>query len=184
MTSSVHGVHQGSSHALGPHEPYINDATPILPITAIDSIPWISDYQPIAPIQDDEEGGGGQDYYNDYDDRRNKIANRIAVHRKGNAREDDVDKAKSFSRSIRKYFVLSKGGKKAIKRQKLLDITRRKLAKFRRNVASNSEMATVRISPVKLQKFFSNKLKRLLLHRLKLFDLSAVERRGNKKSLT
>ena len=172
VTSSVPAVHQGSSRALGPHEPYINDVNPILPITAMDSVPWINDYQPIERIQDDDED---RDYYNDYDDyddRRSKIGNHI------------IDKTKSYRRSIRKHFVYSKVGKKANKRQKLSDITRRKLVKSKRNAASDSKLATVQISPVRMQKFVTNKLKRMLLHRLKLFDLSAMERRRNKESLT
>ena len=73
------------NHVFRPHEPYINDATPIAPINAIPQIPWMNDYQPIEPIEDEDDYDSDGDF-DEYD--RSIIRRPNSVERKATEGND------------------------------------------------------------------------------------------------
>eukprot|EP00112_Aurelia_sp_Birch-Aquarium-sp1_P009447 Seg2073.5 transcript_id=Seg2073.5/GoldUCD/mRNA.D3Y31 product="hypothetical protein" protein_id=Seg2073.5/GoldUCD/D3Y31 len=86
-----------TNHIFRPHEPYINDATPIAPINAIAQIPWMNDYQPIEPIEDEDDYDSDGD--SDEDDR-NIIRRPTSVGRKETKGTEKVHSIDEVNRSI------------------------------------------------------------------------------------
>ena len=181
MTPSAHAAYQ---HAFRPHEPYINDVTPIMPIAAMDSIPWIDDYQPIESIQNDDQDGGDQGVYNDYEDRRNKIRNHILEDHKRRGQKNYITKAKHSSNFTRKQLQLKKERENDGSKQVLADVRNRGPVKAKRASASDKELYKVHIFPVTLRKLISNKIKRMMMGRTKLLNMSAMSRRADEKGFT
>ena len=85
------------NHVFRPHEPYINDATPIEPINAIPQIPWMNDYQPIEPIEDEDDYDSDGDF-DEYD--RSIIRRPDSVGRKATESTDSARIVDDNHRSI------------------------------------------------------------------------------------
>ena len=180
VTPSVQGTYQ---HEFRPHEPYINDVTPINPITAMDSIPWIDDYQPIEPIQNDDQDGGDHGAYDDYEDRRNKIGNHILGDHQRRGQKNNITKGQNLRNFARMHFKLKKERENDENKQVLGYVRERNPVRTRRTSGSSKELGKMHIFPVRLQKLISNKIKRMIMGRLKLFNMSSMSRRADEKGL-
>ena len=144
----------------------------------MESIPWINDYQPITPIQDDD----GDGIQTGYDYRRDKIHNPDVFYGIGNDPKTHEAK-KDASRPATRDSLFRARKNINTKRKKSSGDTREGEERTKRNIASISKLDRLQISPVKLQKMMSNNLKRLIIARLKLLNLSAMGRGNNKKRI-
>ena len=176
VTSSVQSVHQ-SGRVFRLNEPYINDATPIMPITAVDSIPWINDYQPVDRIQtdedddddDDDDRQGNDD--DDYDDRRNKIrVNEIDNRKFQSGRKSTERSRKDWKEGqARKISPPRRGASK--REDKFSDAT----AKTKRFASNDRSFDNMNLVPVKLKNLLSKRIRRMLIQKLKLFNLNSIK---------
>ena len=170
-----------------PHEPYINDATPIMPIHAVDSVPWINDYQSIAPIQDDNDVDDEEDD-DEEDDRRNKIRKKSQTKNKSGHRHKDILNKFHHIIDSQKFLgpkdipVQDKEEKSKINTKTLIknlrklnlerkwQLTKNKKSRPKRNVENKTQDQQI-IYPVKLGGMLKSFIKRTLVKRLRLLKL-------------
>ncbi|XP_065065896.1 uncharacterized protein LOC135691841 isoform X2 [Rhopilema esculentum] len=179
-----------------PHEPYINDATPIMPIHAVDSIPWINDYQPVEPIQDDNDIDDEEDD-DEEDDRRNKIRKKLHTKKNRRLRHKDIlmevhqiidsqkakqkflgpndipvqekeEKSKTNTKTLIKNFRKLNPNRKG-------QLAKNKNSRPKRNVENKMQDQQI-IFPVKLGSMLKSFIKRTLVRRLRLLKLDNTKK--------